>query len=208
MRETINFKQGTTNYIREISRGRPVSIDSTEYLELTDYSMTDVFEDLESDLVAKLGISVAGHVELLLEVMKSAARNGDEDYFLGHTFAYHCRLLGLDHTELQAAIAERGLAKKVSGGRNNSKEAMKAKEEIVNKYETGKYGKRQLSLQYSVSIEHINTILKDAKPKVKRDVTKEYEAIRSDRENGDSIRTLTDRYNVSSQTIYKALLDK
>jgi len=170
--------------------------------------MTDVFEDLESDLVAKLGFSVAGHVELLLEVMKSAARNGDEDYFLGHTFAYHCRLLGLDHTELQEAIATRGLAKKASGGRNNSKEAMKAKQEIVSKYESGQYGKRQLSVQYSVSMEHINTILKDAAPKIKRDVTKEYEEIRIARDKGDSIRTLTARYNVSSQTIYKALLDK
>ncbi len=208
MRETINYKQGTTNYIREISRGRPVNVDSTEYLELTNYSMTSVFEELESDLVAKLGIAVAGHVELLLEVMKSAARNGDEDYFLGHTFAYHCKLLGLDSRELQSAIAERGLAKKVSGGRNNSKEAIKSKATIIRKYESGKYSKRQLSSQYSVSVEHINTILKDATPQVKRDVTKDYEAIRIARANGDSIRTLTARYSVSPQTIYKALLDK
>src|SRR5260221_11678261 len=129
-------------------------MDHIEY-ELTsqdflDSCMSDLAQDIDSP---------HANTRLILGIIRSAAIEGDSDYFRGHMFKYHCMLVGLNHEVLLETIIRLKLDTIERKVHDSVKIARSQRDELVAKFKTGMYSKTKLAKNYNISTDSLGKIL-------------------------------------------------
>ncbi len=105
-----------------------------------------------------------GEISMLVGVMDSAACRHDLAYFMGTVFDSHCRLLGLDSKFMLKKILDKNLLVKRVRKYDSYHKTMDQHDEIREKYATGHYTKKKLSLEYGLCAHFMTKVLNGVVP--------------------------------------------
>ncbi len=181
------------------------TIDRSDSYEGFDTSMSMAFDELQDGILRRVGNGSAFEVRLILEIMKLSARDGDESYFLGHIFKYHCYLLGLDSDDLLEVIVSKGLGK-TPILINTTKGVGHLRDEVRERYATGDYTQASLAKDYGVSQQAIHKMVEGIKSAYRSKRPDSFaQDIINERAAGTTIKRIARKFKVDNARVVSIL---
>ncbi len=167
------------------------------------YELQDLFWKAEAALASRLG-QPSTEIRLYLEVILSAVKANDLDYFLGEVFEYHCYLVGLDHNLLRETIIAEALMIAKKRSKYTPRLAHLARPDIIDKHNRG-MSMTSIAEEYDISVKTVKKLLDPTYITQHSIQNLKAKSIRINLENGITKKEIAEKYNLSERSVNRIL---